>query len=459
MACVAWGGHLDDDVGVLRTSVPATPSVSGVAPRAGDIAKVVVRGPFALRTWLGAASLVVSVVVGVWSFVAVGVLLVVAGVLAWLLPVCSLALGPALRLSALMARFDRWRVERLTGNRIVAVLLPDPPPGASFRQRQLVWSRCAPALRLAIYQVVRLPIAALSCCVVSAWWWNTVLLLHLPAASDRGFPIVFFGWHLGDVVLGTGGVALGVGAGIAFVFIGAQVVRAASALDVAVARALLGPSRSGQLHSEVRRLSQARALAVEAAAVERRRIERDLHDGVQPRLVALAMELGLAKNRLQRDPESVQSLLDQAHDDAKTALDDLRDLVRGIYPPFLDERGLDAALSGLVAGCSAPVRVEVDLPVARRDRAAEAAAYFVVAEAITNVTKHAQASRASVHVTQRSGELKVVVEDDGHGGATLVPEGGLAGLSARVAASDGTLRVTSPRGGPTRVEAVIPCAP
>lgn len=457
--CMVWDEPLGNDVGVLRTSGLATPSVPDSPPRAADIAKTILRGPFALRTWLAAASLAVSVVVGVWSFVVVGLPLIVAGALAWLLPMCSLALGPALRLSALLARFERRRVERLTGTRIVPAPLPDPPTGVSFRQRQLVWSRSTPALRLAVYQVVRFPITALSCFLAAAWWWNTVLLIHLPAASVRGFPIVFFSWHLGNVVLGTGGLVLGVVAGVVFVFLGAQVVRAASAVDVAVARALLGPSRSGQLYSEVRRLSQARALAVEAAEAERRRIERDLHDGVQPRLVSLAMELGLAKSRLQRDPDSVHSLLDQAHEEAKTALEDLRSLVRGIYPPFLDERGLDAALSALVAGCSAPVRVDVNLPADRRDRAAEAAAYFVVAEAITNITKHAQASKASVHITQIGEGLKVLVEDDGRGGAVLVPEGGLAGLRTRVAASDGTLRVTSPPGGPTRVEAVIPCAP
>ena len=231
--------------------------------------------------------------------------------------------------------------------------------------------------------------------------------------------------------------------------------RLGSAVDVSLARALLGPSRSGQLSAEVQRLGEARTLAVESAETERRRIERDLHDGLQPKLVSLALELGLAKARFDRDPASARSLLNQAHEEAKTAIEDLRGLVRGIHPSVLDERGLDAAFSALVANCSVPVRVEVSLGQ-RPDQAVEAVAYFVVAEAITNVTKHSDASRASVMITEGAGLLRILVEDDGSGGAQVEPGGGLAGLAARVAAIDGTFHVTSPPGGPTHLEAVIP---
>ncbi|MGC1285101.1 MAG: histidine kinase, partial [Streptosporangiaceae bacterium] len=231
--------------------------------------------------------------------------------------------------------------------------------------------------------------------------------------------------------------------------------RLGSAVDVSLSRALLGPSRSGQLSEEVQRLGEARTLAVESAESERRRIERDLHDGLQPKLVSLALELGLAKARFERDPASALSLLNQAHEEAKTVIGDLRGLVRGIHPSVLDERGLDAAFSALVANCSVPVRVEVSLGQ-RPDKAVEAVAYFVVAEAITNITKHSDASHASVMITEGAGLLRVLVEDNGSGGAQVEPDGGLAGLAARVTAIDGTFAVHSPKGGPTMVEAVIP---
>jgi signal transduction histidine kinase len=234
------------------------------------------------------------------------------------------------------------------------------------------------------------------------------------------------------------------------------VVRLGAAVDVSLARALLGQSRSGQLSAEVRRLDAARTLAVESAESERRRIERDLHDGLQPRLVSLALELGLARARFEGDPASARSLLAKAHEEAKTAIEDLRGLVRGIHPSVLDERGLDAALSALVASCPVPVRVEVRLDE-QPDRAREAVAYFVAAEAITNVTKHAGAAKAAVTITGSGGYLRVLIEDDGRGGARAEPCGGLAGLAARVAALDGSLTVSSPLGGPTLVEAVIPC--
>jgi signal transduction histidine kinase len=172
--------------------------------------------------------------------------------------------------------------------------------------------------------------------------------------------------------------------------------------------------------------------------------------------VSLALELGLARSRFERDPQYARALLDKAHEEAKIAIQDLRGLVRGIHPSVLDERGLDAALSALVAGCAVPVRVDVSL-ITRPGRTQEAVAYFVAAEAITNVTKHSSAAAASVTITDDGTLLRVLVEDDGKGGAVIEPSGGLAGLAARVAAIDGTLTVTSPSGGPTQVAAVIPC--
>ncbi|MBO0827189.1 MAG: sensor histidine kinase, partial [Streptosporangiales bacterium] len=199
-----------------------------------------------------------------------------------------------------------------------------------------------------------------------------------------------------------------------------------------------------------------RAEVVDAADAERRRIERDLHDGAQQRLVALAMDLGVARASLEHDPEGVRRLVVKAHDESKAALADLRELVRGIHPAVLTDRGLDAALSALAARCPVPVEVRVR-PGERAEVTAEAAAYFVVAEALTNVSRHAEAERVVIEVGRDGGRLRVVVEDDGVGGADLATGTGLAGLERRVAALDGTFTVVSPAGGPTRIEAVLPC--
>jgi signal transduction histidine kinase len=221
------------------------------------------------------------------------------------------------------------------------------------------------------------------------------------------------------------------------------------------ARFLLAPTRQ----AEVARLTEARAQAVAAEGAERRRIERDLHDGLQPLLVSLAVDLGIAEVRFGKDPDGARALVTRAHQDAKAAIEELRGLVRGIHPSVLDGRGLDAALSALIASC--PVAVNLDIDLSRRpDPVREAAAYYVAAEAITNIAKHAAGvGSATVTVSVRERNLHVVVEDDGVGGARLEPGGGLAGLAARVASIDGTFTVSSPPGGPTRVEAVIPCEP
>ena len=203
-------------------------------------------------------------------------------------------------------------------------------------------------------------------------------------------------------------------------------------------------------------LETSRAGAVEAAEGELRRIERDLHDGAQARLVALGMSLGLAEQQLAADPTAARRLLEEARAAAEEALRELRDLARGIHPPVLADRGLEAALAALVARLPLPVRLDVDLP-GRPPAAQEAAAYFVAAEALANASKHAGASQLAVRIVRADGMLVVRVEDDGRGGAD--PQGrGLQGLAQRVAALDGSVRVVSPAGGPTTIEAVMPCA-
>jgi signal transduction histidine kinase len=431
-----WYGPLRivADVGVEPSARAATPRAPAEPVPVTQIAWSILLGPVSARTWRAVASLLASLVTGVVFFCGLAVALLASAALCWIVGLGMLVLSFTLRLAARMARFDRRRIRRLAGVRIELAPLPEPAPDASFRQRRRAWARSSAARRFAVYQLVRLPASAASLGAV------VLVVAGMIASFTRSGSV-------GQVLLG-----------IACLFGWPLAARLGAALDVTLARMLLGPSRSGQLSAEVQRLGEARTLAVESAESERRRIERDLHDGLQPKLVSLALELGLARTRFERDPGSAKALIDQAHREAKTAIEDLRSLVRGIHPSVLDERGLDAALSALIASCPVPVHVEVTLS-RRPDQPREAVAYFVVAEAITNVTKHSGATRASVIINEAAGLLRVLVEDDGHGGAQTDPGGGLAGLAARVAAIDGTFAVRSPPGGPTHVEAVIPCGP
>ena len=228
--------------------------------------------------------------------------------------------------------------------------------------------------------------------------------------------------------------------------------------DERLARALLGPGRREELAQRVESLARSRADLVAAAGAERRRIERDLHDGAQQRLVSLAMNLGMARERFESEPEPVRQAIAAAHDEAVLALTELREFIRGLHPAVLNDRGLDAALSGLAARAPLPVRLRVDVPEPASP-GIEAVAYFIVSEAITNVVKHAQASRAEVTATRDGDRLRITVTAAGRGGAAPA-EGdstGLRGLAQRAAAVDGTLSIDSPPGGPTVITAELPC--
>jgi signal transduction histidine kinase len=207
----------------------------------------------------------------------------------------------------------------------------------------------------------------------------------------------------------------------------------------------------------VEELERTRTGAIVAQQDELERIERDLHDGAQARLVALAMDLDLAREKLQGDPEAAAGHLESAHEEAKTALVELRELVRGVHPVVLTDRGLDAALTALAARSAVPVSLDVHLG-GRLARELEAAAYFVVAESLANVGKHSDAEHAWVMVARRGELLEVEVRDDGRGGAAASSRGGLDGLARRVEALDGTFAVESPPEGGTIVRAELPCA-
>ncbi|WP_372344971.1 sensor histidine kinase [Streptomyces sp. KL116D] len=231
------------------------------------------------------------------------------------------------------------------------------------------------------------------------------------------------------------------------------VARGLTNADRAMVRGLLSPS--DELEQRIAELESDRGVVVDTAAADLRRIERDLHDGAQARLVNLAMGLGLAKEKLLEDPDTAAAMVDEAHGEVKLALQELRDLARGIHPAVLTDRGLDAALSSVASRCTVPVKVTADLP-ARPAEAIEGIAYFTVSELLQNVSKHSGARSASVDVWRSDDRLLIQVRDDGRGGASLDKGTGMAGLAERLGAVDGLFVVDSPEGTGTTVTAELP---
>ncbi|GAA1077656.1 sensor histidine kinase [Nocardiopsis metallicus] len=224
-----------------------------------------------------------------------------------------------------------------------------------------------------------------------------------------------------------------------------------------LARLILAPSEKARLTARVAHLATSRADTIDTQAAEIRRIERDLHDGAQARLVALGMDLGMAEHIVDTNPQAAKQMLAQARETTRQALIELRDLVRGIHPPVLVERGLDGAVRALALTHHLPITVTTHL-TGRPGDPVESAAYFAIAELLTNTAKHAQATHAWVHINHGRQRLVITVTDNGQGGARPTPESGLTGIASRLDAFDGTMNITSPKGGPTIVTLEIPCA-
>ncbi|MFC5000584.1 sensor histidine kinase [Dactylosporangium cerinum] len=244
--------------------------------------------------------------------------------------------------------------------------------------------------------------------------------------------------------------------GVGWLSLAVALVPRMARLQALPGRRLLAPPRDVDMSLRIAELTATRAAALDAHAVELRRIERSLHDGAQNRLVAVTVLLGAARRALTRDPARAEEILDRAHDAAELALAELRAVVRGILPPVLDDRGLAGALAGLAAGCGVPCLVRVDVP-GRCAASVEATAYFVVAEALTNVSRHSGAANVAVTVLRDADRLHVTVVDDGRGGADESHGSGIGGIRRRVEAHDGRFTLTSPPGGPTTILVELPC--
>jgi signal transduction histidine kinase len=349
----------------------------------------------------------------------------------------------------------RWGAN--TERRRASLVLGAPierPPRPNLRGRWLARWRARLSDRVLWkevgYMLALAPVGIASGTAAIALWSTVLAALASPAVaaaapaqsllggvSAVGFAAIVLGGLLlaGAATAATHGLAVGV---------------------TAMADGLLAPDERAVLAARVDALEATRAGAVESADARLRRLERDLHDGAQHRLAYIAMELDRARARIADDPEGASELLARAHEESKRAMGELRDLVRGIHPSVLTDRGLDAAVSGLANRCPVPVDVDVQLD-GRLSSAVETGAYYVVAEALTNVAKHAHARRVAVDIRHVGDDLTIQVRDDGRGGAARMPGSGLEGLAQRVEALDGSLTIDSPTGGPTVITARLPC--
>ena len=390
------------------------------------------------------------------------------GVLALALDVAGVFLAVALatRVARRLGAVHRRLAARLLGTPVA----PPPPLDRSQARGRLGWLTAGlgdgPGWRALAYQAVKLPLAVLEAWAVLWWagglanltypfWWG-LFRNRPPGVTLDPVPVLtpFPGRTL--QVATFGGTFLALAVGLAMVLAAPWVTRAVVAVDRRLLVALLGP---GRLARRVRDLEHTRALAVDDAAAQLRRVERDLHDGAQIRLATLAMHLGLARETLAEaggpaDVGRARELVDAAHRDAKQALGELRDLARGIHPPVLDS-GLDDALATLAATSAIPVELACDLPE-RPAPAIETIAYYCAAELLANAAKHSHASRVTLRADGRHGTLVLEVGDDGVGGADPAGGSGLAGLAQRVRTVDGRLRITSPPGGPTLITVHLP---
>ncbi|MGW1268823.1 sensor histidine kinase [Streptomyces sp. NPDC002491] len=416
------------------------------------------REPLTARHWRELLYVLLSLPISIVLFTfAVTMLSVGAGLLVTFLGIPVLAAG-------LAACRGFAAVERARARGLLALDVAEPEPLRPRGSGAMAWTaavlKSGTSWRNALYAVLHFPWAVFTFGVVVTVWSVGWSMLTYPLwfwvfpmyAGQDGIQL-YGGDH--HAVYLDNPFEIGVTAlvGLLITLATPWIVRALTTVDGLLVQGLLGPSSLG---ARVVELESDRGVVVDTAAADLRRIERDLHDGAQARLVALAMDLGMAKEKLREDPQTAARMVGEAHGEVKTALQELRDLARGIHPAVLTDRGLDAALSSVASRCTVPVNVDVDL-TERPAPAIESIAYFTVSELLQNVSKHSGARSASVDVWRSENRLMLQVADDGVGGADASGGGsGLAGLAGRLDSVDGILVVDSPVGGPTRITAELP---
>ncbi|MFF0226042.1 sensor histidine kinase [Streptomyces sp. NPDC004629] len=382
---------------------------AGTAPTDCDDRLPPARFAFDAHTWKEIAHLLANLPVALLGFTYATTTLVASGALT--LTVIGFPLLAATLLGARgLGKLERGRARALLGVRVDE---PSPLPlgrGGGLLQRMWMALKDPVGWRTLLYDFIRLP-------------WGVLTFVITLTSLFVLWPVLPF------------------------------IARGLANVDRVMVRGLLSPS--DELERRIAELESDRGTVVDTAAADLRRIERDLHDGAQARLVNLAMGLGLAKEKLLEDPDSAATMVEEAHGEVKLALQELRDLARGIHPAVLTDRGLDAALSSVASRCTVPVKVTADLE-SRPAAAIEGIAYFTVSELLQNISKHSGARTASVEVWRSEDRLLIQVWDDGRGGARLDAGSGMRGLAERLGAVDGLFVVDSPVGGPTTVTAELP---
>jgi signal transduction histidine kinase len=448
-ATFASSGFLRPDPEDPRTAGPL-----GLARRARNPVRAFLLSPIHPATWYANAAIGLGFFVGVFAFALI-VTLASAGFATLVAGVGVLLIAMAIEASRLIARLERRRVTLGSRERLLA------HPYRPLRGGVLTILRAEFAdesrWRDVLYVGINFPLAIIEFIVVLVVWALPLWFLTTPVWYDAGS-----GASLPDFLGAFAGHDLPVV--VVRVFVGAALLPVAASLSqlvVTLHRGLVGglicTSESRELRRQVETLKESRSAIIDVEASELHRIERDLHDGAQQRLVMLTLDLGLASEKIDADPAAARQLVLEGQEQARQALAELRNLVRGIAPSILIDRGLVAALSSIAGRGPVPTSVRSELPSGERLPAAiERAAYFVVAEALANVAKHSGARSCEVRCRKEGSRLVVEVWDDGAGGASVVPGGGLAGLAGRVEGVDGSLTVSSPTGGPTLVRAELP---
>ncbi len=429
--------------------------LQGLARRARNPIRAFLLSPIHPATWYANAAIGIGLFLGVFAFAAL-ISLASAGLATIVAGVGLLFLALAIEGSRFFARMERWRATLGAPTRLLA------HPYRPLRGSLVEFLRAEYAdenrWRDVLYVAVNFPLSIIEFAVILSLWSLALWLVTSPLWYDVAGTSLpeYLGLLAGHDALT---VLVRTTLGAALLPVAASVSQLVMALHRAVVAGLLSTSESRELRRQVETLKESRSAVLDVEASELHRIERDLHDGAQQRLVMLNIDLGLASERIDTDPAAAKQLVLEGQEQARQALAELRDLVRGIAPSILLDRGLVPALSSIAGRGPVPTVVRSDLPPGMRlPPAVERAAYFVVAEALANVAKHSGAKGCEVRCRRDGARLVVEVSDDGAGGATLEPGGGLAGLAGRVAGVDGTFTVTSPPGGPTVVHADLPVA-
>ena len=438
--------------------VPPADAATGAAGpgRLRNPIRAFLLSPVHPATWAAGAAIVAGLFIEVMAFGIVAGLFS-AGASTVFFVIGIVFIGLAIEAARIVVRIERGRATWADPRPLSAH--PYPPLRGGWRAILRAEFASESRWRDVLYVGVNLPLAVVEFAVIGGLWTATLGLLTMPAwfgSSEADF-VTRLGWF-GEQpsVAAVAGFALGA----ALLPVAASLSQLVMALHRAVVAGLVCTSESHELRRQVETLKESRTAVLETEATELTRIERDLHDGAQQRLVMLTIDLGLASERIDEDPAAAKQLILEGQQQARQALAEIRDLVRGIAPPILVDRGLVAAIQSVVG--RGPVSTTLTSGLAAGERlapATERAAYFVVTEALANVAKHSDASRCEIRCRRDDDRLVVEVWDDGAGGARLEPGGGLAGLESRIAGVDGRFSVSSPPGGPTLVRAEIPLGP